>query len=167
MDNSELIGKFSNIYIMLLYSIMTLDIERVKCYLSNELYIKYKNIIDNYKSNNKIEYFDELNVYKIEIIDKNIINNKEIVKVKLISRYINYIIDKNTNKIIKGQNKHRIENNNYLIFEKILDNSNIKIIHTCPNCGANLDINYSGVCNYCNQSMNLNNDYVLTDIQTN
>ena len=43
--DNELISKFSNIYIMLLYSIMTNDISRVKHYLSDNLYHKYKYII--------------------------------------------------------------------------------------------------------------------------
>ncbi len=162
MNNDELISKLSNIYIMLLYSIMTNDINRVKHYLSEEIFYKYKNIVDNHISNNETEMFDELNVYKINIIKRDILDNKEIITVRLESRYMNYIIDNETKKIKSGVNTHRIEKTNILVFEKNNNISDNKAVHHCSNCGANLDINYNGVCSYCNKSVDLNDDYVLT-----
>ena len=77
MENkSDLIGKFSNIYIMLLYSIMTNDINRVKHFISDDLYKYYKNLIENNKKNNQTQMYDELNVYKIEILKQEIVNKK-------------------------------------------------------------------------------------------
>lgn len=164
MNNDELIGKLSNIYIMLLYSIMTNDIERVKHFLSNDLYNKYKAIIENHINNNETEMYDELNVHKIDIISKEIIDNKEIITVRLESRYMNYIMDNETKKIKSGVNTHRIEKTNILVFEKNNNVSDNKAVHHCPNCGANLDINYNGVCSYCNKSVDLNDNYVLTKL---
>ena len=164
MNDNELISKFSNIYIMLLYSIMTNDINRVKHFLSNELYSKYKSIVENHIKNKETQMYDELNVYKINIESIEVIDNKEIVVVKLISRYMDYIMDNATKKIKSGVNTHRIEKTNILTFERRVGEVNKKVIHTCPNCGANLDVNYNGICSYCNQSINLNNDYILIDI---
>ena len=164
MNDNELISKFSNIYIMLLYSIMTNDINRVKHFLSNELYSKYKSIVENHIKNKETQMYDELNVYKINIESIEVIDNKEIVVVKLISRYMDYIMDNETKKIKSGVNTHRIEKTNILTFERRVGEVNKKVIHTCPNCGANLDVNYNGICSYCNQSINLNNDYILIDI---
>ena len=165
MSESELISKFSNIYIMLLYSIMTNDIERVKHYLSNDLYNKYKTIVNDHINNDETQMYDELNVYKINIISKEYIDNKEIITVRLISRYMDYIIDNKTKNIKSGINTYRIEKTNTLVFEKNKDTIDNKIIHTCPNCGANLDIHYNGVCSYCKQSINLlNEDYILISL---
>lgn len=162
---NELVSKFSNIYIMLLYSITTNDIDRVKHFLSEQLYQKYKNIIDQNKKNNELQMYDELNVAKIEMIDKKIIEDKEIITVRLISKYIDYIIDKTTGNYKRGNNKSRTQKTNILIFEKKKNKVKRKIIFTCPNCGANLDINFTGKCSYCNQTINLkNNDYILTSI---
>ena len=167
MEEKELIGKFSNIYIMLLYSIMTNDIERVRHFLSTELYEKYKGIIDNHIKNNEIQMYDELNVYKIDIIENSVVDDKIIYKVKLISRYMDYIMDNTTKKLKSGINTHRVEKTNILTFIKTNKEVN-KVIHTCPNCGANLDINYTGVCPFCKKSVDLTNeDYILVDIQTN
>ena len=166
MNDSELIGNLSNIYIMLLCSIMKNDIERVKCYLNDNLYNKYKEIIDNHIDKNETEMYDELNVHKIDIISRNIVDNKEVITVRLESRYMNYIMDNETKKVTSGVNTHRIEKTNILVFEKDNNTNNNKVVHKCPNCGANLDINYNGVCSYCNKSINLKEDYVLTKLDT-
>ena len=166
MNDSELISKFSNIYIMLLYSVMTNDIKRVKHFISDELYNKYKNIVDNHINNNETQMYDELNVYKINIESKEIVSNREIIKVKLISRYMDYIVDNKTKKIKAGVNTCRIEKTNYLVFERNINGLNNDLVYTCPNCGANLDINYNGICSYCKQNINLKDeDYILTSIE--
>ena len=166
MNESELISKFSNIYIMLLYSIMTNDIDRVKHYLNEDVYNKYKNIVENNIKNKENQMYDELNVYKINIINKEIVENKEIITVELISRYMDYIVDSKTKQYKRGINNHRIEKKNILTFEKSKDVFDNKIVHTCPNCGANLDIHFTGICPYCKQSINLTNeDYILTNIE--
>lgn len=69
-------------------------------------------------------------------------------------------------KIKSGVNDHRIEKNNILTFEKEMGVVDNKILHTCPNCGANLDIHLTGVCSYCKKSINLEKeDYILTNIE--
>ena len=105
----ELLSKFSNVYIMLLYAIMTNDIKRVKHFISDDLYIKYKDMTDKYISNNETRIFGEPNVYQISIINKEIKDDYEYVTVKLVSRYMDYIVDKTTLKFISGINDHRIE----------------------------------------------------------
>ena len=168
MNESELISKFSNIYIMLLYAIMTNDIDRVKHFLNDDLYQKYKSIVLEHINNNETQMYDELNVYKINIESREVIDNKEIIKVKLISRYMDYIMDNQTKKIKSGINTHRIEKTNYLVFEKLINENGQKIVHKCPNCGANLDINYNGICSYCKQSVNLKEeDFILVSLTSN
>lgn len=165
MHDKELLSKFSNIYIMFLYSIMTNDMERVKHYLSEELYKKYKNIVENHIKNNETQMYDELNVYQIDIESKEVVDDKEVITVVLVSRYMDYIIDNETNNIKSGINTHRVTKTNYLTFEKPINVINTKVIHVCHNCGFSLDINFNGVCRYCKKSADIKNeDYILTDI---
>ena len=158
--DSELMAKFSNIYIMLLYSIMTKDIDRVKHFLSKDIYDENLKVIDKLKKSNESQMYDELNVSKIEIIKKEIIDNKELVTVCIISRYMDYVIDDQGN-YKYGNNKERVEKENILVFSKLLT-ANEMNYYTCSNCGANLDINYTGVCPYCNSVCDISNyDYKL------
>ena len=164
--NSELITKFNNIFIMLHYSIMTNDIERVKHFLSPEMYEKFKKNVENNVRNNEIQMFDELNVKSTEILENNDLGDRYQVVVRLVSRYMDYFVDLETGKYKRGINDRRIEKTNILTFEKVKNSISNSSVVTCLNCAANLDINSTGICSYCGQSIDLSEvDYRLVSIQ--
>ncbi len=52
--------------------------------------------------------------------------------------------------------------------QKYLSVLKMKKIIQCPNCGANMDINHSGKCDYCGQTYNQEDyDWVLKNIESN
>ena len=164
--NSELISKFNNIFIMLHYAIMTNDIERVKHFLSPEMYEKYKKIVDSNISNNEIQMYDELNVKNTEILEYKDFGDHYQVVVRLVSRYMDYIVDLETGKYKRGINDHRIEKNNILVFEKIKNHISNNGVITCFNCGANLNVTATGVCPYCDKIIDLSGiDYQLISME--
>ncbi len=162
----ELTSKFSNIYIMLLYAIMANDINRVKHFLSPELAEYYQEIINNNIKNKEIRMYDELNVKEISILERNDYESYEEVKVRLISRYMDYVIDADTKKYKRGINDRRIEKENILVFKKEKTALG-KEMYTCPNCGANLDVNFVGTCPYCREVISMEeHDYILVSLET-
>lgn len=162
----ELLSKFSNVYIMLLYAIMTNDIKRVKHFISDELYLKYKDMTDKYISNNETRIFGEPNVYQISIINKEIKDDYEYVTVKLVSRYMDYVIDNETKMKKYGIDNERITKDNILVFRKNINAKPKDVVYTCNNCGSNLDINFNGVCPYCQNSADLSKtDYILVSLE--
>lgn len=159
--------KVDNIFVKLHLAIMNDDLKSVKHFLSDNLYEIFNNKINELNKLNERQMYDELNVKDTFILERIIDKDKDIVKVKLISRYLDYIIDKNTNKLIKGNNMKRAEKTNYLTLEKKLDVKNKDIIKKCPGCGASISVNTSGVCPYCDRVFDLvNYDYVLVKITT-
>ena len=84
-------------------------------------------------------------------------DEKLVLEVNLISRALDYQIDKN-GKIIRGNNKRRIEQNNYLTFTKKINTKEIGRMMKCPSCGATLEVNKSGYCPYCHGIFDLD-DY--------
>lgn len=169
MENEEeLKGKFSNIFIMILFGIMMNDLENVKHFLSNSVYNKFKKIVDANILNNETQMYDELNVKSIKILSIEEEDNYNVVKVKIVSRYMDYVIDSNTKKYKRGVNTHRIEKDNILTFKKLKNASLRKSVIKCESCGANMDINFSGKCEYCGSIADVTSyDFVLTDIITN
>ena len=72
------------------------------CYtylLSDNIYEDFNNRLSNLNNNNERQMFDELNVKSTDIVDVEVTNDKYIIKVRLISKYLDYIVDKQTNKI--------------------------------------------------------------------
>ena len=103
-SESSFLAKVDNTYIMLLSAIMTDNLPKVKHKLSANLYEKYNDFLKELNSNNQQQLYDELNVKSSEIISIVKTSEKYIIEVKLISRYMDYQIDKNTKEYISGIN---------------------------------------------------------------
>jgi predicted lipid-binding transport protein (Tim44 family) len=154
-----------NIYVKLYTAIMLDELENVKHFISDNLYNRFKTKIDNLNRENLTQMYDELNVKSSEIIDVKILDDEFIVIVKLVSRYMDYLIDKNTGDLVSGNNNNRIEKTNILTFKKKRNCTFQKNVRRCPGCGASIDVNDNGYCAYCGSIYNLEKyEYILDDI---
>ena len=162
------ITKVNNIFVMLYTSIMLENLDRVRHFISEDLENKYESILKGYKDKNLRKMYDELNVKNTKIVNVSIENNKAIIKVDLVSRYMDYFVDRDTLKFVSGINNRRVEKMNHLTFEKIIGVNYKDIARKCPSCGANIDVNSNGKCNYCGTIFNTEDyDWILTSIIVN
>lgn len=165
-SQSAFLAKVDNTFIMLLTAIMTDKMERVEHKISHSLFNKYSLLLNNLNSKNQRQMYDELNVKSTEILSIDKTADKYVIEVLLISRYMDYLVDKSTGNYISGENSRRIEKNNYLTFEKSINAKEEGIARKCPGCGANIDANNSGKCDYCGSIYNTESyDWVLVDIK--
>lgn len=161
------ITKVNNIFVMLHTAIMMDDIDRVRHYISGDLEEKYDNLLKNLNNRNVRQMYDELNVKTTSIDNIQVLDDKIIIDVTIVSRYMDYLIDKDTFKLVSGINDRRIEKNNYLVFEKNIGKNYNNIDRKCPGCSANIDVNKSGKCEYCGTIFDTENyDWILTSIET-
>ena len=160
--------KVDNIFVKLYTCIMKGDLTDVRHFISEELYNNYINKINELISHNKRQMYDEINVKNTMIINRKILEDKEIIDVEIVSRYMDYIIDINTGDLISGDDTRRIERRNILRFEKKLNTKDFGIVCKCPGCGASININNTGKCEYCDTIFNLDDyDYILVSINVN
>lgn len=146
MNREELRAKIENMYIMLLYSIMKEDIDRVRQHLSDELVEYYRQVIENNISKNIVQKYGELNVSSVDIT--NIKN--DVISAKIVVKYIDYRIDRTTRKFKEGEK----ERSTHIINLKIRYHEHNKdSIYRCPSCGAILNVNLTGVCSYCDEPL--------------
>lgn len=155
-----------NVFVKLFTAVMLDDLDSVKHFLSDSVYQKYYQVIENLKTNHYTQIYDELNVKSSEITNIQITDTDFIITFKLISRYMDYIIDSESGDFIKGNNKSRIEKTYILTFKKSRDFDTQKNIRRCPGCGASIDVNGNGKCAYCGTVYDLEEyDYILTNIE--
>lgn len=160
--------KVDNIFVKVYTSIMKQNLEDVSHFIGDSLEEELQTKINNLKSQNKRQMYDELNVKDTRILNRYIEDDKEIVEVELISRYMDYIIDIDTGDLLSGDDTRRIEKTNILRFEKKLDTKEIGIVRKCPGCGVSISVNTSGKCDYCDATFNQEDyDYILMSISVN
>lgn len=159
--------KVDNIFVMLHMALMTDNMKRVDHFISDNVYNEFNNRLSLLNSNNERQMFDELNVKSTDIINVEVKEDKFIITVKLISRYMDYIVDKTTGNFKRGNKESRIEKENILIFEKKRSTKVQGVVRFCPNCGHPMDVNKSGYCEYCHSTYNQEDyDWVLVDIKS-
>ncbi len=160
------ITKVNNIFVLLHSSIMMDSLERVKHFLSEDVYAKYEEILKDLNSRNVRQMYDELNVKETHIKDIKIESDCVIIYVDITSRYMDYIVDKDSKDFISGFNDHRIEKINHLEFTKKIGASIYGADKKCPGCGANINVNNNGKCDYCGTIFDaINYDWILTAIK--
>lgn len=163
---ASFISKVDNIFIMLYSGIMLGNLERIKHKLSDGMIEYYQNIINDLNSKNLRHMFDELNVKSTTITGIYKDNEKYTIEVMLISRYMDYYVDKTTNKFVSGNNSYRIELTNNLIFTKRLNAKVEGATRKCPGCNSNIDSNSTGKCPYCGTFYDTANyDWILEGIR--
>ena len=158
-------AKADNIFIQLYTDVMKQDLQRVKHFLSDEVYAKYEQRVNKLKENNQLQIYDELNVSDTNIT--NVIENDDefVLYVNLLTKYLDYVLAKDTRAFLHGNKDVRVEKRVNLVFTKTKSAKELKSARTCASCGANVDINKTGVCPYCGSIFKLKDyDWVLTQI---
>lgn len=155
----------ANVFVKLFTSVMLDELDNVKHFLSEDVYNQYKSKIDDLNNKGVRQIYDELNVKDSSIIKVSITDTDFVITVLITSRYMDYIVDKNSGNFISGNNQSRIEKNYTLIFTKKRNFLQQGVVRKCPGCGASISVNTSGKCEYCGTIYNLEKyDYILTSI---
>lgn len=158
-------AKADNIFIQLYTSVMKQDLKRVKHVVSDEVYAKYERRINALKERNELQIYDELNVSDTNITNVVENENEFVLYVNLLTKYLDYILNRETRAFIRGNRDDRVEKRVNLVFTKPKQAKELNSARTCPSCGANLDLNKTGVCPYCGSIFELKEyDWTLTQI---
>ncbi len=141
---------------------MDFKLDDVKDLITDELYNMYDSQLAT------LEVKGEQNIMKDFVLRSSYL--KDVVKqndnITITTGYViemyDYIADQATGKLIRGEDKHKMRVTYEMKFRKTL-NENDKITN-CPNCGAKIDMNSSGICEYCGSKIVLDNTkWVLTE----
>lgn len=157
--------KVDNMYIQIFTAVMKQDLIRVKHFLSEELYSKFEKKVEELQNKNLMQIYGELNVSDTNIINASESDDEFEIEVKLLTKYLDYKIDKNTKKMVSGNSEVRTEEYKKIILTKTKNAKSLGIARTCQSCGANMDLNFNGRCPYCGTVFELKKyDWVIKDI---
>jgi len=108
----------------------------------------------------QVNIMSEIEKVNVKIISISNLNDIITVKSYLKIDCYDYVIDNKTNKVLRGNDRHkaRIE---YLV-TLVKDINNKKIVK-CPDCGAEVEVTSSGRCKYCKSVLvQTPSDYVMS-----
>ncbi len=159
-------AKVDNMFIQTYTGVMKQDLSKVEHFLSKEMFEKYSKKVENLKSKNQLQIYDELNVSDTNIINIEELEDRFVIKVSLLTKYLDYILTKDTKKYVSGDRDVRVEKRVKITLSKIKNAKSMEEARKCDGCGANMDLNKTGVCEYCGTVFELKNyDWVIENIQ--
>lgn len=159
-------AKVDNMFIQTYTGVMKQDLSKVEHFLSKEMFEKYSKKVENLKSKNQLQIYDELNVSDTNIINIEELEDRFVIKVSLLTKYLDYILTKDIKKYVSGDRDVRVEKRVRITLSKIKNAKSMEEARKCDGCGANMDLNKTGVCEYCGTVFELKNyDWVIDNIE--
>lgn len=155
-----------NVFIQIHLSIMMKEPEKIKHFVSEDIYNEITAKVESLKQRNVIQMYDEINVKQTTILNEVVKEDYMEIEVNITSRYMDYLMDEDGN-FISGVNTDRVEKENYLVFRKRNNFLKQESVRKCPGCGASMDVNANGLCAYCGTTYNLEDkDWLLVSLKT-
>lgn len=166
-NEGEFLTKVNNVFIKLFSGIMFDELEDAKHFVSDDIYNKALSIVEENKKNGSIQMYDELNVKNSQITNIEVKDDVYRIDIYLQSRYMDYIMNLEDSSLISGDNTRRIQVDYKLTFTKKANAKTMGAVRRCPSCGAAINVNNSGKCEYCGTIFNLKDyDWVLTKLES-
>ncbi len=145
-DEKQFLDEGYKIFLDVENAWMNFELEKVHNEITDELFNMYESQISSMEVKGEQNIMSDF-VLKDCAITNCVTQNDEIeVTTKYIIEFYDYIIEKSSGKVLRGTKTRKLRM--YYDFTFIKSKSENKI-ETCPNCGAEVNVNSAGVCEYC------------------
>lgn len=140
---------------------MNFDYDKLKELLTDELYNSYVMELDALKIKNHKNTMKDFELIKCNIFDLKEENGIFVAQVALDVKFYDYVENANTGIILRGTPNRKLNNIYILTLIKTKEETTLK--NRCPQCGALVEGNTTGICEYCKSKLvNKNYDWVMS-----
>jgi len=146
-----------NLYKQIQYAWMNFDEEMIRKCTTDEMYNMYLMQLDTLKVKNQKNLMYDIKYLGSSIKEKYEENGQETIIMNMQVSCYDFIINTKTNKVVRGSSSKLNIYSYELTFVRTKENKGIDI---CPQCGAPVEGNNSGVCEYCRSTL-ISNNYTL------
>ena len=129
---------------------MNFELDKVKDVITDEMFNMYESQLSSMEIKGEQNIMNGFNLKDCAISNCEYQNDNIEVTTKYIIEFYDYIIEKESGKVLRGSRTSKLRM--YYDFTFVMKNTDEKIDH-CPNCGAPVEVNASGVCPYCNSKI--------------
>ena len=144
---------------------MNFKLDDVKDVITDEIYNMYDSQLSTLEVKGEKNIMKDFKLVKSYLKDVNVQNETITITTGYVIEMYDYIIEESTGKVLRGSSTNKLRIVYEMKFRQTL-NSNGKVDH-CPNCGAKIEMNSSGICEYCGSKLvSENAKWVLTEKKT-
>lgn len=149
-NTNEFLTNGYNVFVRIEEAWMNFDLEKVRDCITDEMLNMYESQLTSMEMKGEQNIMKGFKLLNSAITEAKKQNNILEIKTKYDVEFYDYIIDKNTNKVVRGDSNRKIR----MLYEFtfIKDIENVKL-DKCPNCGASINMNSAGICEYCNSKL--------------
>ena len=129
---------------------MNFDLEKVHNIITDEMFNMYESQLSSMEIKGEQNIMNGFDLKDCAISSCREQNDTVEVTAKYIIEFYDYIIDKESGNVLRGNKSRKLRM--YYDFTFVASKSQKKI-DKCPNCGAPVEVNSVGVCPYCNSKI--------------
>lgn len=130
------------------------ELKQIKDVIIQPMYDRKIKQIHRFKKDNIELRREDMLIEDIKILDYGRHHGKSQLKVYVRAQLKEYIIHKDTKKVLKGNSKKVNEKNYIMTFTKKDGEKQVGFIRNCPGCGASVEELEFGRCTYCGNLVN-------------
>lgn len=169
-NKAEFLGWSSDMFIKLQYAWADRNLEDIRYFITPDLFEKTNNQVQRYITNKQINKLERVSVNIAKLHSFEHQGDRDILKVILDTKMIDYIVDENTGKVLRGDPNINVMNPYILTFVrktgiKTPEGGIKATTMNCPNCGGATTILSSGKCPYCGSVITTrDNNWTLSEM---
>ena len=129
---------------------MNFDLEKVRDCITDEMFNMYESQLTSMEMNGEQNIMKDFKLINSAVTQASKQNNMLQVKTRYTVEFYDYIINRSTKAIVRGNSNRKMRMVYEFTFIKDIEN---KKLDKCPNCGAEININSAGICEYCNSKL--------------
>ena len=160
-NESVFLSKANNRIKNLYQSITLKQFDRTRAFISDALYEELDDKLRSYLEDKIYPFYDEINIDS-DIRSFDILGDFLVVTVQARIRYLKYFRSIETNEIVSGDDRNRVEVIHHAVFKKRVHT--VSNDHRCFGCGSTILIENAGKCPVCGRKYDIESfDYLLDE----
>lgn len=149
-DVNKFLSSGYNIYMRIEEAWMNFKLENVRDIITDELFNMYESQLTSMEMKGEQNIMEDFKLLNSAITNASLQNDMLQVTTRYVIEFYDYIIKKDTKQVVRGNSNRKMRMVYEMTFIKKLDKTKL---NKCPNCGAPIDINSVGICEYCNSKI--------------
>ena len=125
------------------------ELEVIKKVMTNQMYNNFVEQLKEFENDGLKFITEDLNIKDVSLYDYRKAMSKEEIQILVTAKMKEYIIDKNTDTVLRGNRKKSYEKKVLMTFLKQNKEDEEGFITNCPNCSAATTQVQFGKCEYC------------------